>query len=146
MLFDFEGMIPPERYKLLMATVLPRPIAWITTRDGDGLTNAAPFSFFNVFGSDPATVGIGICSRAPGQPKDTRANIRTRAIRRQLGAIFARPTNESHIDCLPEGRGGVEGGGTNARGIRACRGAANSGSTCIDGVCVHAGGGTGKLQ
>jgi flavin reductase (DIM6/NTAB) family NADH-FMN oxidoreductase RutF len=77
MLFDFEGMSPPERYKLLVATVLPRPIAWITTRDGDGLTNAAPFSFFNVFGSDPATVGIGIGSRAPGQPKDTRANIRT---------------------------------------------------------------------
>jgi flavin reductase (DIM6/NTAB) family NADH-FMN oxidoreductase RutF len=77
MLFDFALMPPIERYKLLLATVLPRPIAWITTRDANGSINAAPFSFFNVFGSDPATVGVGIGSRARGQPKDTRANIRT---------------------------------------------------------------------
>lgn len=76
MQFDFEAMTPGERYKLLLATVLPRPIAWITTRDGNGAVNAAPFSFFNVFGSDPATVGVGIGSKGPGEPKDTRANIR----------------------------------------------------------------------
>ncbi|CAN5298162.1 flavin reductase family protein [soil metagenome] len=76
MQFDFEAMKPAERYKLLLATVLPRPIAWITTRDANGAVNAAPFSFFNVFGSDPATVGIGIGSKGPGEPKDTRANIR----------------------------------------------------------------------
>lgn len=76
MQFDFETMKPGERYKLLLATVLPRPIAWITTRDANGAVNAAPFSFFNVFGSDPATVGVGIGSKGPGEPKDTRANIR----------------------------------------------------------------------
>jgi flavin reductase (DIM6/NTAB) family NADH-FMN oxidoreductase RutF len=76
MQFDFDGMAPLERYKLLLATVLPRPIAWITTRDPNGAINAAPFSFFNVFGSDPATVGVGIGSKGPGEPKDTRANIR----------------------------------------------------------------------
>jgi len=76
MQFDFETMKPGERYKLLLATVLPRPIAWITTRDASGAVNAAPFSFFNVFGSDPATVGVGIGSKGPGEPKDTRANIR----------------------------------------------------------------------
>jgi flavin reductase (DIM6/NTAB) family NADH-FMN oxidoreductase RutF len=76
MQFDFEKMAPPERYKLLLATVLPRPIAWITTKDASGAVNAAPFSFFNVFGSDPATVGVGIGSKGPGEPKDTRANIR----------------------------------------------------------------------
>ena len=76
MQFDFEEMSPPERYKLLLATVLPRPIAWITTKDPSGAINAAPFSFFNVFGNDPATVGFGIGSKGPGEPKDTRANIR----------------------------------------------------------------------
>ncbi len=76
MQFDFTKMSPPERYKLLLATVLPRPIAWITTKDANGAVNAAPFSFFNVFGNDPATVGIGIGSKSPGEPKDTRANIR----------------------------------------------------------------------
>jgi flavin reductase (DIM6/NTAB) family NADH-FMN oxidoreductase RutF len=74
--FDFKKMAPAERYKLLLATVLPRPIAWITTKDAGGGINAAPFSFFNVFGNDPATVGVGIGSKAPGEPKDTRANIR----------------------------------------------------------------------
>jgi flavin reductase (DIM6/NTAB) family NADH-FMN oxidoreductase RutF len=74
--FDFEKMSGLERYRLLLATVLPRPIAWVTTRDVAGAINAAPFSFFNVFGSDPATVGIGIGSKGPAEPKDTRANIR----------------------------------------------------------------------
>ena len=76
MQFDFEKMSGLERYRLLLATVLPRPIAWVTTRDVAGAINAAPFSFFNVFGSDPATVGIGIGSKGPAEPKDTRANIR----------------------------------------------------------------------
>ncbi len=76
MQFDFKKLSPAERYKLLLATVVPRPIAWITTKDMDGAVNLAPFSFFNVFGSDPATVGIGIGSKAPREPKDTRANIR----------------------------------------------------------------------
>jgi len=74
--FDFDKMSGLERYRLLLATVLPRPIAWVTTRDIAGAINAAPFSFFNVFGSDPATVGIGIGSKGPAEPKDTRANIR----------------------------------------------------------------------
>src|ERR1700688_2476822 len=69
-------MLASERYKLLLATVLPRPIAWVTTRDRRGAINAAPFSFFNVFGNDPATVGIGIGSKGAREPKDTRANIR----------------------------------------------------------------------
>src|SRR5690349_10041071 len=69
-------MPPQERYRLLLATVLPRPIAWVTTQDRSGAVNAAPFSFFNVFGSDPATVAIGIGSKGRAEPKDTRANIR----------------------------------------------------------------------
>ena len=44
MQFDFEKMPPSERYKLLLATVLPRPIAWVTTRDSKGAVNAAPFA------------------------------------------------------------------------------------------------------
>jgi flavin reductase (DIM6/NTAB) family NADH-FMN oxidoreductase RutF len=76
MQFDFKKLSATERYKLLVATVLPRPIAWISSKDVDGAVNLAPFSFFNVFGSDPATVGVGIGSKGPREPKDTRANIR----------------------------------------------------------------------
>src|SRR5947207_14925990 len=76
MQFDFKKLSATERYKLLLATVLPRPIAWITSKDVNGAVNLAPFAFFNVFGSDPATVGVGIGSKGPREPKDTRANIR----------------------------------------------------------------------
>jgi flavin reductase (DIM6/NTAB) family NADH-FMN oxidoreductase RutF len=76
MLFDFATLPPADRYKLLVATVTPRPIAWVVSQDSAGRLNAAPFSFFNAFAGDPPIVGIGIGSHAPGRPKDTRANIR----------------------------------------------------------------------
>ncbi|HEX9588331.1 MAG TPA: flavin reductase family protein [Bradyrhizobium sp.] len=76
MKFDFESLNEDMRYKLMLATVLPRPIAWVTSQDRNGLLNAAPFSFFNVFGTAPATVGIGVGRNSPTQPKDTCLNIR----------------------------------------------------------------------
>lgn len=75
MLFDFASVAPRDRYKLMVSTVTPRPIAWIVSRSADGKLNAAPFSFFNVLAGDPPTVGIGIASHEPGRPKDTRLNI-----------------------------------------------------------------------
>lgn len=76
MQFDFDSLSEDKRYKLMLATVLPRPIAWVTTQDRNGLVNAAPFSFFNAFGTEPPTVGIGVGRNSPTQPKDTGANIR----------------------------------------------------------------------
>jgi flavin reductase (DIM6/NTAB) family NADH-FMN oxidoreductase RutF len=76
MKFDFESLSEDMRYKLMLATVLPRPIAWVTSLDSNGLVNAAPFSFFNVFGTEPATVGIGVGRNSAKQPKDTCLNIR----------------------------------------------------------------------
>jgi flavin reductase (DIM6/NTAB) family NADH-FMN oxidoreductase RutF len=76
MLFDFGKIPPREGYKLLVSTVTPRPIAWISSQNADGQLNAAPFSFFNAFSGDPPVVGIGIGSHEPGRPKDTRRNIR----------------------------------------------------------------------
>ena len=76
MLFDFATLAPQDRYKLLISTVVPRPIAWVVTQSLEGRLNAAPFSFFNVFGGDPPVVVIGIGGRRPGDIKDTGANIR----------------------------------------------------------------------
>src|SRR5580704_29598 len=76
MLFDFATISAKERYKLLVSTVVPRPIAWIVSQDLQGQLNAAAFSFFNAFAGDPPVVGIGISSHDPGRPKDTRRNIR----------------------------------------------------------------------
>jgi flavin reductase (DIM6/NTAB) family NADH-FMN oxidoreductase RutF len=82
MLFDLAALSPANRYKLLTATVVPRPIAWITSLDAEGRLNAAPFSFFNALVGNPPIVGIGIGDRhagqAPGSWKNTNANIRAR--------------------------------------------------------------------
>ena len=44
MLFDFAELPPRERYKLLVSTITPRPIAWIVSQSAAGRLNAAPFS------------------------------------------------------------------------------------------------------
>ncbi len=72
--FDFRAMPAPDRYRLLASTIMPRPIALVVTVSAQGVINAAPFSFFNLFGSDRPVVALGILSR-DGQPKDTSSNI-----------------------------------------------------------------------
>src|ERR1700684_4732914 len=76
MLFDFAAISARELSKLMISTIVPRPIAWVVTQDLQGQLNAAPFSFFNGFAGDPPVVGIGIGRHDAGRPKDTRQNIR----------------------------------------------------------------------
>lgn len=64
-----------ENYHLLTSLVVPRPIAWISTRSEDGVDNLAPYSFFNVVSSDPLLVHF-TQSRRLGDPwKDTFRNV-----------------------------------------------------------------------
>ncbi|MHA3979273.1 flavin reductase family protein [Halovulum sp. GXIMD14794] len=72
---DLDALAPRDRYKLLTAVVIPRPVAWVTTQSPEGVVNAAPFSFFNVFGEDPATIVLGLQHREGGERKDTTRNI-----------------------------------------------------------------------
>jgi flavin reductase (DIM6/NTAB) family NADH-FMN oxidoreductase RutF len=74
--FDFSTLSPRDRYKLLIGTVIPRPIAFVTTIDENGVPNAAPFSFFNCLSADPAIVAIGVENHADMRFKDTGHNIR----------------------------------------------------------------------
>jgi flavin reductase (DIM6/NTAB) family NADH-FMN oxidoreductase RutF len=74
--FDFATLPPKDRYRLLIGSVVPRPIALVTTRDEKGVPNAAPFSFFNCFSHDPAIVALGMELRAEGGLKDTVRIIR----------------------------------------------------------------------
>jgi flavin reductase (DIM6/NTAB) family NADH-FMN oxidoreductase RutF len=67
---------PHERYKLLIGLVIPRPIAWISTRSANGVANCAPFSFFNVFSEEPPLCVIGINPRSDGAMKHSLKNIR----------------------------------------------------------------------
>ena len=76
MQFDFAEISAKDRYKLMVSTILPRPIAWVVTQSAAGLVNAAPYSFFNGVGGDPPLVSISIEARGDGSRKDTSANIR----------------------------------------------------------------------
>lgn len=59
-------------YKLLSGSVVPRPIAWLTTQNEEGLVNVAPFSFFNVVSANPPLLSVAFTGE-----KDSYLNLRT---------------------------------------------------------------------
>lgn len=64
-----------ELYKLVTGTIVPRPIAFVSTIDASGNFNVAPFSFFNAVSGVPPIVMFAISDRG-GVEKDTLRNIR----------------------------------------------------------------------
>jgi flavin reductase (DIM6/NTAB) family NADH-FMN oxidoreductase RutF len=71
---DLLGAHADRAYPILAGLVVPRPIAWVTTLNENGTVNAAPFSFFNVFGDDPPLVIFAPGDREDGTPKDSARN------------------------------------------------------------------------
>jgi len=63
-----------ENYKLLIGSIIPRPIAFVTTVTENGTVNAAPFSYFNVVSSNPPMISVSV-QRKHGKSKDTARNI-----------------------------------------------------------------------
>jgi flavin reductase (DIM6/NTAB) family NADH-FMN oxidoreductase RutF len=72
---DPRALAKRDAGELVNGLVAPRPIAWISTLDGDGRRNLAPFSFFNAFSAAPFTIGVGPGSR-DGVHKDSLRNIK----------------------------------------------------------------------
>lgn len=101
---DFAGLPPRERYKLLCATIVPRPIALVTSLSPDGVVNAAPFSFFNVFSEEPALVVLGLQHQAAGALKDTTRNIAASGafVINMVDEALAAAMNICAIDLPPE--------------------------------------------
>jgi len=75
--YDFSTLAPRQNYKLLCGGVVPRPLAWVSCRSPQGMSNIAPFSFFNIMSSDPPTLGFSVSEPlVPGKDvKDTLAFI-----------------------------------------------------------------------
>lgn len=72
---DFTQLSAYQRYKLMSALIVPRPIAWVTTLGPTGTVNAAPFSLFNMVGEDPPLVMVSVSKGENGRLKDTATNI-----------------------------------------------------------------------
>ena len=77
MQIDINSLPPAVQYKLLSSTIVPRPIALVSTWSEARGDNAAPFSFFNVMGENPPVLVLGLeTKRDNGALKDTTINIR----------------------------------------------------------------------
>jgi len=74
MVIDSNSLSPREAYSLLVSTVVPRPIAFITSMNASGTVNAAPYSFFNAVASSPPLI-IFSAGRKDGSMKHTAENI-----------------------------------------------------------------------
>jgi flavin reductase (DIM6/NTAB) family NADH-FMN oxidoreductase RutF len=63
-----------DRYKLLIGSVVPRPIAFVTTASPAGKPNLAPYSFFTAVGSNPMALLFCPANGSDGLEKDTLRN------------------------------------------------------------------------
>lgn len=90
-----------SRYKLLIGTVVPRPIAFISTVSPQGIANLAPFSFFNAVGHAPLALMLSISQKPDGSEKDTLRNLRP-ASERGMGEFVVNLAVESYVQQVAE--------------------------------------------
>lgn len=95
MILDPEELAERERYKLLIGTIVPRPIAWVSTMGANGVANLAPFSYFTIASTNPMT--LLFCPQIPGSgggAKDTLRNIE------QVPEFVINLTNEETAEAM----------------------------------------------
>jgi flavin reductase (DIM6/NTAB) family NADH-FMN oxidoreductase RutF len=77
MIIDSASLDATSAYKLMIGSILPRAIAWVSTVSTDGVANLAPISFFTGVGRKPPMVSLSLQPRSDGVTlKDTLVNIR----------------------------------------------------------------------
>lgn len=101
-----------DLYKILIGSIVPRPIAWVSTRNTSGINNLAPFSFFNCFGADPPMVGFAPAFKSIEKtsggivrvPKDTLQNVRDTGefVVNLVGRDLAEKMNATSAEFAPE--------------------------------------------
>ena len=101
---DFAALVTAERdrrdnFKTLLSSVLPRPIAFVSTLSSGGFANLAPFSFFNGVGSNPPAVIFSPCTKADGTTKDTLNNLR------QVPEFVVNVVSEAILDAMVQTAG-----------------------------------------
>ncbi|MDT2848275.1 flavin reductase family protein [Vagococcus carniphilus] len=71
-----EELSERDNYKFLIGSIIPRPVAVVTSVSEETIINIAPFSYFNIVTSNPPIVSLAI-QRKSGEMKDTARNIVT---------------------------------------------------------------------
>jgi flavin reductase (DIM6/NTAB) family NADH-FMN oxidoreductase RutF len=75
MVVDPAHTATPALYSLMIRSVVPRPIAWVSSLSAAGAVNLAPFSFFNAISADPPTLCFAPGRHPDGSKKDTLRNV-----------------------------------------------------------------------
>ncbi|KRE53608.1 flavin reductase family protein [Paenibacillus sp. Soil522] len=83
-----------DNYKLLIGSIVPRPIAFVTTQSSEGVLNAAPFSFFNIVTANPPMVAVSVQRKPGGIQKDTARNAAA------AGEFVVHISDESYIEAI----------------------------------------------
>ena len=78
MYIELEELSPNQIYVTMTQAVIPRPIAWVLSDNGNGGYNLAPYSYFNAICSQPPLIFISVGKKPDGSHKDTRVNIEER--------------------------------------------------------------------
>ncbi|MDB5038213.1 MAG: hypothetical protein JWQ35_1741 [Bacteriovoracaceae bacterium] len=73
---ELSQMAPRDAYRLLIGMIVPRPIGWISTISDSGISNLAPFSFFNMLSGRPPILGFCAALTDDGREKDTLRNVK----------------------------------------------------------------------
>lgn len=92
-----------DNYKLLIGSIIPRPIAFVTTLSESGVLNAAPFSYFSIVSSSPPMLSIAV-QRKNGVAKDTARNAAARGelVVHIVDESMAAAVNETAANLPPE--------------------------------------------
>ena len=93
-----------ETYRLMTDLVAPRPIAWVSSEDGQGRRNLAPFSYYQAVCSHPPMIVLAISWHPDGRMKDTLANIleRREFVVSHVGESALTAMNETSAALPPE--------------------------------------------
>jgi flavin reductase (DIM6/NTAB) family NADH-FMN oxidoreductase RutF len=98
---DPQELSVKENYKFLTGSIIPRPIAFVTTLSSEGVLNAAPFSYFNALTSDPPLIAISV-GRKDGIQKDTSRNAE------ELGEFVVHIPDETYIKAVNQTAANLE--------------------------------------
>ncbi|MGR8949482.1 MAG: flavin reductase family protein [Gammaproteobacteria bacterium] len=104
MYVDPKQTEPANIYKLLIGSITPRPIAFVSTVSKDGVNNLAPYSFFTGVSSNPPIIGFSPMVNREGRLRDSRLNAEAyeEFVVNVVSEDFAEQMNATAVDVPPE--------------------------------------------
>ncbi|MBK6658954.1 MAG: flavin reductase family protein [Proteobacteria bacterium] len=104
MVIDPKSTEPFNIYKLLIGSILPRPIAFVSTMGADGIYNLAPFSFFTAVSANPPCIAFAPMLSLDAKRKDTLNNAERLGefVVNVVSEDIVRPMNETSAEFPPE--------------------------------------------